>query len=249
MSSATRMKGVTVQRPIVYGTIAQLLKTPIESSGHTHRWMCYVRGAQNEDISQFIRKVVFNLHSSFAKPKRVVDKAPFSLEETGWGEFEIGIRLFFVDPQEKPLDLFHFLRLYPTNGKTQTTKHPIISEQYDEIVFRDPSSQLHAQLFRDTLPQKLTIAPHPRVARHTDTQHFSEKTQLFDCIVAARHKVRDEIQSLLTLIEHQEREATMLDDQIKQYHDQAVDRLTNRENDQTDETSQDPIVVDDDFVQ
>jgi hypothetical protein len=33
--------------------------------------------------------------------------------ETGWGEFEASLRVFFKDPNEGPLDLFHLIKLYP----------------------------------------------------------------------------------------------------------------------------------------
>lgn len=33
----------------------------------------------------------------------VLNKPPFEVQETGWGEFEIQIKLFFVDPTEKPV--------------------------------------------------------------------------------------------------------------------------------------------------
>ena len=42
-----------------------------------------------------------------------VKKAPFEVSETGWGEFEASIRIFFKDPEERPLDLFHLIKLYP----------------------------------------------------------------------------------------------------------------------------------------
>ena len=42
------------------------------------------------------QKVTFNLHVSFQNPSRTIEKPPFELTETGWGEFEIGVvvRLF-----------------------------------------------------------------------------------------------------------------------------------------------------------
>lgn len=55
----------------------------------------------------------------------------------GWGEFEIQIKVFFVDNSEKPFTIFHFLSLYPAEG---TTSEPgqipgfVTAEQYDEIV-------------------------------------------------------------------------------------------------------------------
>jgi YEATS domain-containing protein 4 len=33
----------------------------------------------------------------------VVTQAPFEVEESGWGEFEIQITIYFADPNEKPV--------------------------------------------------------------------------------------------------------------------------------------------------
>ena len=45
-----------------------------------------------------------------------VKKFPFEINLSGWGEFEIGIKIFFVDPAEKPVELIHFLKLHQDNG-------------------------------------------------------------------------------------------------------------------------------------
>jgi len=39
----------------------------------------------------------------------VVNQAPFEIEESGWGEFETQIAIFFVDPNEKPVFEIYFL--------------------------------------------------------------------------------------------------------------------------------------------
>lgn len=44
----------------------------------------------NFESCTFAQQVVFKLHDSFPNPVRVIDKPPFELTETGWGEFEIG---------------------------------------------------------------------------------------------------------------------------------------------------------------
>lgn len=73
----------------------------------THKWTTYVRSATNEDLSVLIKKVVFQLHPSFEKPTRTADVAPFELSESGWGEFEIGITIYFhPDVGEKPMELY-----------------------------------------------------------------------------------------------------------------------------------------------
>lgn len=45
-------------------------KTKISKDGFTHDWELFVRGADSNDISIFVDKVVFNIHESFPKPKR-----------------------------------------------------------------------------------------------------------------------------------------------------------------------------------
>ncbi|PWZ03129.1 protein AF-9 [Testicularia cyperi] len=67
-----------------------------------------------DDISHFIKRVQFKLHDTYAQPTRNIDKPPFSVTETGWGEFEIQIKIFFVpEANEKPITLFHHLKLHP----------------------------------------------------------------------------------------------------------------------------------------
>lgn len=119
--------------------------TPIGKSSPilVDRWSCYVRGLNNdEDISYFVKKVVFQLHPSFPEPVKTIEKFPFEIHQTGWGEFEIGVKLYFVDPSEKPLEVSHNLKLYPEAPQIQSTKKPVVSEKYDEVVFSEPTEYL-----------------------------------------------------------------------------------------------------------
>lgn len=112
-SQNRRLKGVTKHVPIVVGTIAMWQGKKADEQ-HTHKWSCYVRGLNNdEDISYFVKKVVFQLHPSFPEPIKVAEKFPFEIHQTGWGEFDIGVKIFFVDPAEKPVEVTHGLKLYP----------------------------------------------------------------------------------------------------------------------------------------
>eukprot|EP00349_Pseudokeronopsis_sp_Brazil_P003456 CAMPEP_0202971926 /NCGR_PEP_ID=MMETSP1396-20130829/32056_1 /ASSEMBLY_ACC=CAM_ASM_000872 /TAXON_ID= /ORGANISM="Pseudokeronopsis sp., Strain Brazil" /LENGTH=145 /DNA_ID=CAMNT_0049701821 /DNA_START=182 /DNA_END=618 /DNA_ORIENTATION=+ len=79
--------------------------------------------------------------SLFVEPKITVEKHPFEIHQSGWGEFEIGIKIYFVDPAEKPIEIVHFLTLYEKPGATQSQKKPILNEKYDEIVFFEPTEQ------------------------------------------------------------------------------------------------------------
>ena len=141
--------------PIIYGNSAVALKKP--DNEHTHRWTVFVRGFNNEDISTYVRKVVFKLHESFLQPNRgtnvyctfghlyynksflVVDKFPFEITETGWGEFQIQIKIFFNETGiEKPVILTHNLRLYEAGEdldlQIKNGCKPVLAEHYDEIV-------------------------------------------------------------------------------------------------------------------
>jgi transcription initiation factor IIF auxiliary subunit len=73
-----------------------------------------------------------------------VENPPFEVTETGWGEFEIAIKVFFHPLSgEKSASLYHHLRLHPYEddgtGQPWPKTKPVTSYQYDEIV-RDASS-------------------------------------------------------------------------------------------------------------
>lgn len=67
-----------------------------------------------------------------------IEEPPFEVTETGWGEFEIQIKIFFQpEASEKPLTLFHFLHLHPYGPNKDEEKEQgttIEAFQYDEIV-------------------------------------------------------------------------------------------------------------------
>ncbi|CAO1617571.1 unnamed protein product [Sympodiomycopsis kandeliae] len=67
-----------------------------------------------DDISHFIRRVQFKLHESFPQPTRNIDRPPFQVTETGWGEFEIMVKIWWVpEAGEKFLQTPHYLKLHP----------------------------------------------------------------------------------------------------------------------------------------
>ncbi|CAI0438310.1 unnamed protein product [Linum tenue] len=142
-----KLKDVEISVPIVYGNIAFWLGKKANEY-QSHKWTVYVRGATNEDTSGVIKKVVFQLHSSFNNPTRVVESPPFELSEQGWGEFEIAITLHFhSDVCEKPLSLYHQLKLYPEDESTSLSiKKPVVVESYDELVFPEPSESFLARV-------------------------------------------------------------------------------------------------------
>ena len=96
-------------------------------------------------MSHIISKVVFNLHPSFAEPVRTLDKPPYEVTETGWGEFEIGITIHFApDCGEQslfmlaPLKLHHEAEPGAPKPEKKDLKKPVVKDLYEEIVFHEP---------------------------------------------------------------------------------------------------------------
>ncbi|KAF3012457.1 NuA4 histone H4 acetyltransferase complex and the SWR1 complex subunit [Penicillium rubens] len=167
MVSATgnkRVRGVSAFRPFgmfrkeriianrrklintVFGSVA----TPFDPNNkpsdcppdHTHSWTIFVKGVNGEDISYWLKKVQFKLHETYAQNVRVVEQQPFEVTETGWGEFEIQIKLYFVpESNEKPQTLWHSLKLHPYGPDAEGMKErreDVISQNYEEIIFNEP---------------------------------------------------------------------------------------------------------------
>ncbi|KAG8226809.1 hypothetical protein J437_LFUL002855 [Ladona fulva] len=183
-----RFKGVTIVKPIVYGNIARYFGKKREEDGHTHQWTVYVKPYRNEDMSSYVKKVHFKLHDSYANPNRVVSKPPYEVTETGWGEFEIVIKIYFLDQNERPMTLYHALKLFQTGPDVMLVKKTLVSEFYEEIVFQDPTLQMQSYL---STTHPLTIGPWKH---ETDFEEKKEKT--LQNILNAKNKIRYEIADL-----------------------------------------------------
>jgi len=96
----------------------------------------------------------------------VVDGVPnqaFSIQETGWGEFEITLKFYFApESGEKPQPYYHHLRLHPygkTEAEQEASRGPggeIRSWTYEELLFNEPF-----ETFYDTLTSGARPIGHP----------------------------------------------------------------------------------------
>lgn len=189
--SGGRQKGVTIVKPVIYGNISRPLAEPLPNK-HTHKWKCYLKPYKNEDMTGYVKKVTFKLHESYGTEAEKTCTGPtYEVEETGWGEFELIIRIYFVDPNERPVTIYHHLRLFnhdpnnPTPVPQIIKNKTVVSEHFDEIVFQDPSLMMSQIL--NAPPKQLNIY-------HNHETDFDAKAQKIAVdISAAKKKVRAEI--------------------------------------------------------
>ncbi|KAK2167294.1 hypothetical protein LSH36_30g09016 [Paralvinella palmiformis] len=183
-----RQKGVTIIKPIVYGNIARYFGKKREEDGHTHQWTVYIKPFRNEDMSAYVKKVHFKLHESYTNPNRVITKPPYEVTETGWGEFEVIIKLYFNDPSERPVTIYHLLKLFQSETDIMLGKKSLVAEFYDELIFQDPSAMLQQLL---TAPRPLTMG----VYKH-ETDFEEKKKRTMSNLTGAKNKLQIEIGEL-----------------------------------------------------
>ncbi|XP_027536668.1 YEATS domain-containing protein 4 [Neopelma chrysocephalum] len=180
--------GVTIVKPIVYGNVARYFGKKREEDGHTHQWTVYVKPYRNEDMSAYVKKIQFKLHESYGNPLRVVTKPPYEITETGWGEFEIIIKIFFIDPNERPVTLYHLLKLFQSDTNAILGKKTVVSEFYDEMIFQDPTAMMQQLL---TTSRQLTLGAYKHETEFADLE---VKTR--EKLEAAKKKTSFEIAEL-----------------------------------------------------
>eukprot|EP00095_Tigriopus_kingsejongensis_P012109 snap_masked-scaffold97_size377342-processed-gene-0.1 protein:Tk12109 transcript:snap_masked-scaffold97_size377342-processed-gene-0.1-mRNA-1 annotation:"yeats domain containing protein 4" len=194
-----RVKGVTVVKPIVYGNVSKHFGKKRESDSHTHEWTVYLKAYQNEDISNYVKKVQFKLHESYANPNRIVFKPPYEVSETGWGEFEVQIKIHFNDANERPITFYHMLKLFHTGADPNTTtalvqgRKTVVSENYDEIIFQEPTQYINTLL---TTTRCITLNAY----KH-ETNFDEKRDKTMDSIKGGRAKVQEEITELKDKLE------------------------------------------------
>lgn len=86
----------------------------------------------------------------------VLDQPPFEITETGWGEFEVQIKLYFVDVNEKPVTAFYYLKLFQPLVTLQDGLQVVFNEYYDEIVIINFLMKLFFR-FLMNLPNKCIV--------------------------------------------------------------------------------------------
>lgn len=77
----------------------------------------------------------------------MIESPPFEVTETGWGEFEVQMKLYFVpEANEKAQTLWHALKLHPWGEDAEGKKErgeSVTSQSYEEVVFSEPVEGFH----------------------------------------------------------------------------------------------------------
>ncbi|PHH74706.1 hypothetical protein CDD80_2892 [Ophiocordyceps camponoti-rufipedis] len=169
-----RVKLTQIRRPFVVGSTA----VPFSESNpkpagtpdnHTHSWKVFVKGLEDIDITYWVRRVQFKLHESIPNYVRMIDGVPgqpFVVSDTGWGEFDITIKLYYVNESgEKPQTLYHYLRLHPY-GRTEEEKQAMVTQNgqvrawtYEEQLFNEPYEAFYQLLTAGALPRGWKFPP------------------------------------------------------------------------------------------
>ncbi|XP_066500369.1 protein ENL isoform X2 [Hoplias malabaricus] len=132
----------TVQVKLELGHRAQLRKK-VTSEGFTHDWMVFVRGPENSDIQHFVDKVIFRLHDSFPKPKRVCKEPPYKVEESGYAGFLMPIEVYFKNKEEPKKVLFNYDLFLNLEGNP-----PVNHLRCEKLTFNNPTRDFRRKLVK-----------------------------------------------------------------------------------------------------
>ncbi|CAH6723580.1 protein AF-9 homolog [[Candida] jaroonii] len=204
MSSSRRIKNVSISVPILYGNHAEKLtddkRTAITPPDHTHEWTVFLKPVlDGVDLTPLIKRVTFKLHETYDTPVRSIESPPYQVTETGWGEFEIIIKIHFhpgseLGINEKNFQIFHGLKLHPFNPKAPPRENgEVHSVLYDELIFQEPTEATFEILTRkpfNLLPE--TIEDEEKKDQEFSRGDESDELARLDVFI---HKIKQEIET------------------------------------------------------
>jgi len=133
-------KKVQVKIEVGHHATCRTVNTP---QGHTHDWSIFVRGAEDADVSHFVKKVVFLLHESFTRPKRVCKEPPYKVSETGYGSFSLPVEIYFRSKEEPRKYRVEYDLTLPLVGMP-----PHIVTKVELLTFLNPSEDFENRLLK-----------------------------------------------------------------------------------------------------
>ncbi|KAF7725822.1 hypothetical protein EC973_009245 [Apophysomyces ossiformis] len=141
MTEVSQEIKITCQNSIIKGAAAKAI-----DGGHPWRnWkikLVAVDGQRERKgkLSALLDHVEYFLHPTFENPHRVFAKEPFTLQEKGWGEFDMRIVLYFTNNLANPEVISFDLNFSQSNYSV-----------VHKVVFENPSPELITLLATDIL--------------------------------------------------------------------------------------------------
>lgn len=133
-------KRVQVKIEVGHQAVCRVNLTP---TGHTHDWSIFVRGAEGAEIHYFIEKVVFHLHESFPKPKRVIKEPPYRVSESGYGSFTLKVEIYFRNKEDPRKVRFDYDLTLQIVGMP-----PLNITKVEALTFLNPSEDFEKKLLK-----------------------------------------------------------------------------------------------------
>ncbi|OAF68391.1 hypothetical protein A3Q56_03826 [Intoshia linei] len=192
-----RVRNTTIIKPILYGNKARYFGQT-RDDGFTHEWTVYVKPYFDEDVSKYIKKVHFKLHESYQNSVRVINEPPFQVNEAGWGEFDIHIRIYFTETTEKAVSFVHHLTLFPPGQQRIFTSGLHKYEFYDELIFSDPPLTFH----------KILVDLPSNVVKAREKKYEEKRETYMNTLSNARQSVLKEIEELSIKFENAKEQIT-----------------------------------------
>lgn len=75
-----------IKKSLIIGNTDKLISTDDKNGREKHEWILFIEfeNDHHNEISEFIKKVIINLHPSFNPSQIILDKPPFQLKRLGW---------------------------------------------------------------------------------------------------------------------------------------------------------------------
>ncbi|XP_044054865.1 protein ENL-like isoform X2 [Siniperca chuatsi] len=129
-----------VQVDLELGHRAQLREKET-SEDFTHDWTVFVRGPETGDIQKLVEKVVFHLHESFPKPKRVCKEPPYKVVESGSAGFLMHIEVHFKNKEQPKKVCFKYDLFLNPEGEP-----PADHLHCEKLTFNNPTKEFRRKL-------------------------------------------------------------------------------------------------------
>uniref|UniRef100_A0A8C4NFA3 MLLT1 super elongation complex subunit n=1 Tax=Eptatretus burgeri TaxID=7764 RepID=A0A8C4NFA3_EPTBU len=136
------MATTALQVQIELGHFA-IVRKKMSDEGYTHDWRVFVRGFDHKKIHGFVEKVVFILHASFLKPKRVYKEPPFEVEESGYAGFIMPVHIYFKNTEDPRKMSFEYDLFLQTPGQ-----QPVSHVRCEKLTFNCPSPEFRVRLLK-----------------------------------------------------------------------------------------------------